>query len=73
MSVEADIKLGQNKTLNLCLTIQYFSRYTLKGLNYMICKRSGWTGEFPSCEGRLDKSIFTGSLSETQSYKENCD
>ncbi|GAA6216492.1 sushi, von Willebrand factor type A, EGF and pentraxin domain-containing protein 1-like [Lates japonicus] len=24
--------------------------YTLKGLNYMICKRSGWTGEFPSCE-----------------------
>lgn len=24
--------------------------YTLKGLNYMICKKSGWTGEFPSCE-----------------------
>ncbi|XP_068996614.1 complement receptor type 2-like isoform X2 [Embiotoca jacksoni] len=24
--------------------------YTLKGLNYMICKRSGWTGEFLSCE-----------------------
>ncbi|XP_005926276.1 complement receptor type 1 isoform X1 [Haplochromis burtoni] len=24
--------------------------YTLKGLNYMICKRSGWAGEFPSCE-----------------------
>ncbi|KAM9855556.1 membrane cofactor protein-like [Aulostomus maculatus] len=24
--------------------------YTLKGLNYMICKRSGWTGDFPSCE-----------------------
>ncbi|KAI3357537.1 hypothetical protein L3Q82_015951, partial [Scortum barcoo] len=24
--------------------------YTLKGLNYMICKKTGWTGEFPSCE-----------------------
>ncbi|XP_034551132.1 membrane cofactor protein-like isoform X2 [Notolabrus celidotus] len=24
--------------------------YTLKGLNYMICKRSGWTGEIPTCE-----------------------
>ncbi|XP_031172593.2 complement receptor type 1 isoform X2 [Sander lucioperca] len=24
--------------------------YTVKGLNYMICKKSGWTGEFPSCE-----------------------
>ncbi|KAM7411593.1 hypothetical protein PAMA_021536 [Pampus argenteus] len=24
--------------------------YTLKGFSYMICKRSGWTGEFPSCE-----------------------
>ncbi|XP_070824667.1 C4b-binding protein alpha chain-like isoform X3 [Chaetodon trifascialis] len=24
--------------------------YTLKGLNYMICKKSGWTGDFPSCE-----------------------
>ncbi|XP_042346972.1 LOW QUALITY PROTEIN: CUB and sushi domain-containing protein 3-like [Plectropomus leopardus] len=23
--------------------------YTLKGLNYNICKSSGWTGEFPSC------------------------
>ncbi|XP_049921778.1 complement receptor type 1 isoform X1 [Epinephelus moara] len=23
--------------------------YTLKGLNYMICKKSGWTGEIPSC------------------------
>ncbi|XP_019951886.2 complement component receptor 1-like protein isoform X1 [Paralichthys olivaceus] len=26
--------------------------YTLKGLNYMICKKSGWTGEFPTCEER---------------------
>ncbi|XP_022594915.1 complement component receptor 1-like protein, partial [Seriola dumerili] len=24
--------------------------YTLKGPNYMICKKSGWTSEFPSCE-----------------------
>ncbi|XP_040008374.1 complement receptor type 1-like [Xiphias gladius] len=24
--------------------------YTLKGLNYMICKKSGWTGEFPVCD-----------------------
>ncbi|KAK2851672.1 hypothetical protein Q5P01_007948 [Channa striata] len=24
--------------------------YTLKGLNYLICKNTGWTGEFPSCE-----------------------
>ncbi|XP_028437704.1 complement receptor type 1 [Perca flavescens] len=24
--------------------------YTVKGLDYMICKKSGWTGEFPSCE-----------------------
>nr|XP_020492347.1 complement receptor type 1-like isoform X1 [Labrus bergylta] len=24
--------------------------YTLKGLGYMTCKKSGWTGEFPSCE-----------------------
>nr|XP_020466334.1 complement receptor type 1-like [Monopterus albus] len=24
--------------------------YTLKGLNFMTCKRSGWSGEFPSCE-----------------------
>ncbi|XP_076597275.1 complement receptor type 1-like isoform X1 [Chaetodon auriga] len=24
--------------------------YTLKGLSYMICKKSGWTGDFPSCE-----------------------
>ncbi|XP_040050177.1 complement receptor type 1 isoform X2 [Gasterosteus aculeatus] len=23
--------------------------YTLKGLNYMTCKTSGWTGEFPTC------------------------
>ncbi|XP_034447840.1 C4b-binding protein alpha chain-like isoform X1 [Hippoglossus hippoglossus] len=23
--------------------------YTLKGLNYMVCKSSGWTGEFPKC------------------------
>ncbi|XP_054465034.1 complement receptor type 1-like [Anoplopoma fimbria] len=23
--------------------------YTLKGLNYMICKKTGWTGELPSC------------------------
>ncbi|KAM6929249.1 complement receptor type 1-like [Lycodopsis pacificus] len=23
--------------------------YTLKGLDYMICKKSGWTNEFPSC------------------------
>ncbi|XP_040908788.1 complement component receptor 1-like protein isoform X2 [Toxotes jaculatrix] len=25
--------------------------YTLKGPNYMICKKSGWTGEVPTCEG----------------------
>ncbi|TWW56937.1 complement receptor type 1-like isoform X1 [Takifugu flavidus] len=24
--------------------------YTLKGPNYMICKKSGWTGEIPTCE-----------------------
>ncbi|XP_061591405.1 sushi, von Willebrand factor type A, EGF and pentraxin domain-containing protein 1-like isoform X2 [Cololabis saira] len=24
--------------------------FTLKGMDYMICKKSGWTGEFPSCE-----------------------
>lgn len=24
--------------------------YVLKGMSYMICKRSGWSGEFPSCE-----------------------
>ncbi|XP_063741873.1 complement receptor type 1 isoform X2 [Eleginops maclovinus] len=24
--------------------------YTLKGLDYIVCKKSGWTGEFPSCE-----------------------
>ncbi|XP_026188904.1 complement receptor type 1-like isoform X2 [Mastacembelus armatus] len=24
--------------------------YTSKGVNYMICKKSGWTGEFPICE-----------------------
>ncbi|XP_026224796.1 C4b-binding protein alpha chain-like isoform X2 [Anabas testudineus] len=24
--------------------------YTLKGLNYMICKKSVWTGDFPTCE-----------------------
>lgn len=24
--------------------------YILKGLNYMICKKSGWAGVFPSCE-----------------------
>lgn len=24
--------------------------YSVKGLDYMICKRSGWTGDFPSCE-----------------------
>ncbi|XP_068453578.1 complement receptor type 1-like isoform X2 [Clinocottus analis] len=23
--------------------------YTLKGFNYMTCKRSGWSGDFPSC------------------------
>ncbi|XP_029974043.1 complement receptor type 1-like [Salarias fasciatus] len=23
--------------------------YTLKGLNYLVCTESGWTGEFPSC------------------------
>ncbi|XP_032377758.1 complement receptor type 1 isoform X2 [Etheostoma spectabile] len=26
--------------------------YIVKGLNYMICKKSGWTGDFPSCEER---------------------
>ncbi|KAM6924344.1 complement component receptor 1-like protein [Xenentodon cancila] len=24
--------------------------FTLKGMSYMICKKSGWSGEFPSCE-----------------------
>ncbi|XP_037539926.1 complement receptor type 1 [Nematolebias whitei] len=24
--------------------------YALKGLDYMVCNRSGWSGEFPSCE-----------------------
>ncbi|XP_070766821.1 membrane cofactor protein [Enoplosus armatus] len=24
--------------------------YTVKGLHYMTCKKSGWAGEFPSCE-----------------------
>ncbi|XP_058498585.1 membrane cofactor protein-like [Solea solea] len=24
--------------------------FTLKGVNFMICKKSGWTGEFPKCE-----------------------
>nr|XP_046251555.1 complement receptor type 1-like [Scatophagus argus] len=24
--------------------------YTLKGLNYLVCKKSGWTGEVPACE-----------------------
>ncbi|XP_071332929.1 complement receptor type 1-like [Trachinotus anak] len=24
--------------------------YTLKGPSYLICKKSGWTGEFPTCE-----------------------
>lgn len=26
------------------------SGYTLKGRNYMICKKTGWAGKFPSCE-----------------------
>ncbi|XP_034733771.1 complement receptor type 1-like isoform X2 [Etheostoma cragini] len=26
--------------------------YAVKGLNYMICKKSGWTGDFPACEER---------------------
>ncbi|AWP10291.1 putative complement receptor type 1-like [Scophthalmus maximus] len=27
--------------------------FAVKGLNYLICKKSGWTGEFPTCgEGR---------------------
>ncbi|XP_053281468.1 sushi, von Willebrand factor type A, EGF and pentraxin domain-containing protein 1 isoform X2 [Pleuronectes platessa] len=26
--------------------------FTLKELNYMICKSSGWTGDFPKCEER---------------------
>ncbi|KAM4737567.1 membrane cofactor protein-like [Anableps anableps] len=32
--------------------------YILKGMSYMICKRSGWTGEFPSCE---EKEIICSS------------
>ncbi|XP_070695266.1 complement receptor type 1-like isoform X2 [Pempheris klunzingeri] len=24
--------------------------YTVRGLNYMICKATGWTGDFPTCE-----------------------
>lgn len=43
----------QNKTFKWCLTASLIYRYTLKGLNYMICKRSGWAGEFPSCEGTV--------------------
>ena len=33
--------------------------YTLKGLNYMICKKSGWTGEVPTCDaGQRDEGEF---------------
>ncbi|XP_035996043.1 complement receptor type 1 isoform X1 [Fundulus heteroclitus] len=28
--------------------------YVVKGMNYMICKKSGWTGEFPSCEAEKE-------------------
>lgn len=42
-------KLWWNLLVNLCLT--HADRYTLKGPNYMVCKKSGWTGEFPTCEG----------------------
>ncbi|CAN9515340.1 unnamed protein product [Ophioblennius macclurei] len=32
--------------------------YILKGLNFLVCKESGWTGEFPSCvEGRITCSL----------------
>ncbi|XP_056128799.1 sushi, von Willebrand factor type A, EGF and pentraxin domain-containing protein 1 [Lampris incognitus] len=37
--------------------------YTLKGAKYMICKHSGWSGEFPSCEesGAVDAAETTCS------------
>lgn len=44
-------------------------RYTLKGLNYMTCKTSGWTGEFPTCVGekmpQLHVGLYLGNLSHT--------
>ncbi|CAG04046.1 unnamed protein product [Tetraodon nigroviridis] len=27
-----------------------YAGYTLKGPNYLVCKKSGWTGQFPTCE-----------------------
>ncbi|XP_038138593.1 complement receptor type 1 isoform X1 [Cyprinodon tularosa] len=35
--------------------------YILKGMSYMICKKSGWTGEFPSCEVSSGKEITCSS------------
>lgn len=46
---------GSDLSLNLFLP--HADRYTLKGPKYMICKRSGWTGEFPTCEGK-DSSMM---------------
>lgn len=46
---------GSDLSLNLFLP--HADRYTLKGSKYMICKRSGWTGEFPTCAGE-DSSIM---------------
>uniref|UniRef100_A0A3B5QPM4 Complement receptor type 1-like n=1 Tax=Xiphophorus maculatus TaxID=8083 RepID=A0A3B5QPM4_XIPMA len=40
--------------------------YMLKGMSYMICKRSGWTGEFPSCE---EKKITCSSPVVNNSVK----
>lgn len=42
----------------------HVDRYILKGMSYMICKKSGWTGEFPSCEGTVGRSSL-----KLQDYK----
>ncbi|MEQ2298071.1 hypothetical protein AMECASPLE_001356 [Ameca splendens] len=40
--------------------------YILKGMNYMICKKSGWTGEVPSC---VEKKVTCSSPAVNNSVK----
>lgn len=45
--------------LSLCFnSYLHVDRYTVKGLNYMVCKRAGWSGDIPICEGE-HQSILT--------------
>ncbi|XP_074537345.1 complement receptor type 1-like isoform X3 [Halichoeres trimaculatus] len=43
--------------------------YILKGLDYMICKKSGWTGDFPTCEEEVPTCSSPAVVNSVSSSK----